>query len=340
MAEPEAPELLPEERVNRVVNSGHTRNIPLEDEPGHRLVGFVVPAEIAGLYEGIEVLTRLRDAWNRRDALVSPAVAAPRVLPPRPRPPLVWDGDTEPDGFDARQNLADIIANPSTPTADELVQAQAALARMDAREAAVPIASAEPVEPGAIQTESMAELLLVSFISRLANGADIRAAASLAMDDYWPDDESAALPIASAGEAGWPDKTVAQIWDERDRLRAELDEARVILASTDIGSLPNDYPLSRMAQDRMERIRDLTLQGLAEIGRVEAAVSALASMREALMAIAEVRRGGLQGIREDYPDEAEYNLHAMHFWAREAERIRSIARAALKEGTPSQDTTK
>ncbi len=61
-----------------------------------------------------------------------------------------------------------------------------------------------------------------------------------------------------------------------EKAERELDEVRTILASTDIVSLPNDYPLSRMAHDRMERIKDLTLHGLAEIGRVEKAEAALA----------------------------------------------------------------
>lgn len=63
-------------------------------------------------------------------------------------------------------------------------------------------------------------------------------------------------------------------------IETRLEHVRKILASTDIVSLPNDYPTYQIANDRMQRIKDLTLEGLGVIGRAEAAEAALVATRE------------------------------------------------------------
>lgn len=53
-------------------------------------------------------------------------------------------------------------------------------------------------------------------------------------------------------------------------LHAEIEQTRTILAGTDIGSLPNDYPLSKMALEMWNVLQDRTMEGLTLIGRIEA----------------------------------------------------------------------
>lgn len=67
--------------------------------------------------------------------------------------------------------------------------------------------------------------------------------------------------------------------DRIEALTAERDEVRAILAAADIVSLPHDYPLAQMARDRMDRIKDLTLDGLAQIGRWEKAEAKVERLR-------------------------------------------------------------
>lgn len=66
-------------------------------------------------------------------------------------------------------------------------------------------------------------------------------------------------------------------------LKLELAQVREILAWTDLSSLPNDYPTAMMAADRMNRIQQLTLDGLAQIGRWEQAEAEIERLREALV---------------------------------------------------------
>jgi hypothetical protein len=50
--------------------------------------------------------------------------------------------------------------------------------------------------------------------------------------------------------------------------RAERDEVRTILAGTDIGSLPDDYPLARLANDRMGDLVKLASPHVGTDGKV------------------------------------------------------------------------
>jgi len=63
--------------------------------------------------------------------------------------------------------------------------------------------------------------------------------------------------------------------DENARLSTEIERARAILAGTAVGSLPNDYPLSKLALETWNTLQDRTLEGLALIGRIEELVEAL-----------------------------------------------------------------
>ena len=76
-------------------------------------------------------------------------------------------------------------------------------------------------------------------------------------------------------------------WQLRaEKAEADLADIRSILAATDIGSLPHDYQTRTMAADRMERIKELTLEGLGIIGRAEKAEAEVARLRAALESIA------------------------------------------------------
>jgi hypothetical protein len=110
-----------------------------------------------------------------------------------------------------------------------------------------------------------------------------------------------------------------EAWEARDR------EVRTILAGTDLASLPNDYPTSRMASDRMaalaaaeERIAALwkeRTQILHDTGadlfdalkRTQAAEAALATARnDALEEAAKVaEEKGPSDPRDDWTDYAE-----------------------------------
>ena len=68
--------------------------------------------------------------------------------------------------------------------------------------------------------------------------------------------------------------------EQAETAETRLDHIRAILASTDIVSLPNDYPTFQIAADRMERIKELTLEGLAIIARAEAAETKLELLRK------------------------------------------------------------
>lgn len=105
---------------------------------------------------------------------------------------------------------------------------------------------------------------------------------------------------------------------EVERLIAERDEVRSILASTDIVSLPHDYPLAQMARDRMDRIKDLTLDGLAQIGRWEKAEAEVERLRELL--------SDLMSWFPDKPSRPEWRITAGEYGADAAV---AAARAAL-----------
>lgn len=61
-----------------------------------------------------------------------------------------------------------------------------------------------------------------------------------------------------------------------ERLRAELAEAREILAGGNFGSLPNDWTLPRIAASVMEDMHKLTWQVRDTCARAETAEAALA----------------------------------------------------------------
>lgn len=68
---------------------------------------------------------------------------------------------------------------------------------------------------------------------------------------------------------------------------AELAEAREILAGTDAGSLPNDMPLARIAEIRMDERHKYLWQVRDTCTRAEAAEAALKAAREALEHLAD-----------------------------------------------------
>lgn len=70
---------------------------------------------------------------------------------------------------------------------------------------------------------------------------------------------------------------------------SEIDDIRAILASTDVGSLPDDYPTVRMAEDRMRTLNERTLEGLALIGKFEAAAARIERLdQECTASMAEI----------------------------------------------------
>ena len=82
--------------------------------------------------------------------------------------------------------------------------------------------------------------------------------------------------------ASAPVEDVHEAAAEIARLKAEVASIRDILAATDLVSLPNDYPTAQMAIDRMERIKELTLDGLTQIGLRERSETEIERLREAL----------------------------------------------------------
>jgi hypothetical protein len=76
---------------------------------------------------------------------------------------------------------------------------------------------------------------------------------------------------------------IAELCTRLLEAEAALGQVRTVLASTDIVSLPDDYSTVTMAHNRMDRIRELTLQGLAEIGRCEALEARVEVLEEALL---------------------------------------------------------
>lgn len=74
---------------------------------------------------------------------------------------------------------------------------------------------------------------------------------------------------------------------------AKLLNVRQILAGTDVGSLPNDYPIERLALETWNTLQERTLEGLALIGRAEAAEAKLEKAGEALKPFA-VNAGMIQ----------------------------------------------
>ena len=85
--------------------------------------------------------------------------------------------------------------------------------------------------------------------------------------------------------------TVLSLLDALAASEATLLNVRQILAGTNVGSLPNDYPIERLALETWNTLQERTLEGLALIGRAEAAEAKLEKAREALERID--RRGGL-----------------------------------------------
>ena len=68
---------------------------------------------------------------------------------------------------------------------------------------------------------------------------------------------------------------IIELEDENAKLREEQKLVRDVLASTDILSLPHDYPIERMAADRMRTLNERTLEGLALFGENEELRAAL-----------------------------------------------------------------
>lgn len=60
--------------------------------------------------------------------------------------------------------------------------------------------------------------------------------------------------------------------------QATLERVRQILAGTDVGSLPNDYPVERLALDVWNTLQERTLEGLMLIGKLEAAEKRLSEL--------------------------------------------------------------
>lgn len=121
---------------------------------------------------------------------------------------------------------------------------------------------------------------------------------------------------------------VAALEAENARLQSELATIRATLASTDVVSLPNDYPTTKMAEDRIRTLNERTLGGLAIIGRAETAEARLAEAMKVLEPFAEAAgeyfaqnfdaENSLASIRRS--DGYRYHIKAGHLFA--ARRVR------------------
>lgn len=88
-------------------------------------------------------------------------------------------------------------------------------------------------------------------------------------------------------------------------VEAKLEQVRQILAGTSVGSLPNDYPVERLALETWNTLQERTLEGLAMIGKVEAAEADLVKAREALTKAADHIEGVTGSNERPGSDSAE-----------------------------------
>ena len=93
---------------------------------------------------------------------------------------------------------------------------------------------------------------------------------------------------------------IEQLQSELAALLTKLEEVRGILAGPDAGSLPNDYPLDRMATDRMEERNKFMWQVRDTCTRAEEAERKLA---EAHPTTEECEAMGRNGGLPDTPEE-------------------------------------
>jgi len=121
-------------------------------------------------------------------------------------------------------------------------------------------------------------------------------------------------------------------WKAADRiakLEAAMEEVRDILADVATVSLPNDYPTSRMAEDRMRTLKERTLEGLALIGKNEQVAAEVERLRAALEIMS------MMGVYTKlHPDEAAPGVEQNSYsWGVSDgyKEMAAIARAALEE---------
>ncbi|MGV6875866.1 hypothetical protein ACUSIJ_24675 [Pseudochelatococcus sp. B33] len=104
-------------------------------------------------------------------------------------------------------------------------------------------------------------------------------------------------------------------WQSRAEVaEKELAKIREVLRDIDYASLPDDYPVSEIAQARMTTLNERTKQGLAEIGRYEAAEQALAEEREACAKVADEKAANSVFLSET----ASEDISPLHGAAAEA----------------------
>lgn len=106
-----------------------------------------------------------------------------------------------------------------------------------------------------------------------------------------------------------------QVYRERaEAAEQELTKIREVLRDIDYASLPDDYPVSKIARVRMTTLNERTKQGLAEIGRYEAAEQALAEEREACAKVADEKAANSVFLSET----ASEDISPLHGAAAEA----------------------
>lgn len=115
------------------------------------------------------------------------------------------------------------------------------------------------------------------------------------------------------------------------RLTAEIKEAREILAGTAVGSLPNDYPLSRLAIETWNTLQLRTTEGLALIGKIEGLTARVEELEANLRWIDQQRYTDRQTINHDNAFEMAGKLN------KKLLEIMDRARAALTQPKETAD---
>ncbi|MGV6874526.1 hypothetical protein ACUSIJ_17790 [Pseudochelatococcus sp. B33] len=98
-----------------------------------------------------------------------------------------------------------------------------------------------------------------------------------------------------------------QVYRERaEAAEQELTKIREVLRDIDYASLPDDYPVSKIARVRMTTLNERTKQGLAEIGRYEAAEQALAEEREVAAGLMSTLEAVRSEFRVEYTSDGRF----------------------------------